>query len=35
MHELQDLGERFRPNHLHESWLDYLIGISNWKPDAS
>ena len=24
MHELQDLGRRFPPNHLHESWLDYL-----------
>ena len=24
MHQLQDLGRRFPPNHLHESWLDYL-----------
>jgi len=24
MYELQDLGRRFPPNHLHESWLDYL-----------
>ena len=24
MHELQDRGRRFPPNHLHESWLDYL-----------
>ncbi|MDB5422318.1 MAG: endonuclease, partial [Brevundimonas sp.] len=24
MHELQDNGRRFPPNHLHESWLDYL-----------
>ena len=23
-YELQDLGRRFPPNHLHESWLDYL-----------
>jgi 5-methylcytosine-specific restriction endonuclease McrA len=22
--ELQDTGRRFPPNHLHESWLDYL-----------
>ena len=24
MYELQDHGRRFPPNHLHESWLDYL-----------
>jgi hypothetical protein len=24
MYELQDRGRRFPPNHLHESWLDYL-----------
>ena len=24
MHELQEHGRRFPPNHLHESWLDYL-----------
>ena len=24
MFELQQLGRRFPPNHLHESWLDYL-----------
>ena len=24
MYELQDLGRRFPPNFLHESWLDYL-----------
>ena len=24
MYELQELGRRFPPNHLHESWLDYL-----------
>ncbi len=24
MYELQDLGRRFPPNHLHVSWLDYL-----------
>jgi hypothetical protein len=24
MYELQDQGRRFPPNHLHESWLDYL-----------
>ena len=23
-HELQHLGRRFPPNHLHQSWLDYL-----------
>ena len=24
MYELQQHGRRFPPNHLHESWLDYL-----------
>ena len=24
MYELQDHGRKFPPNHLHESWLDYL-----------
>ena len=24
MHQLQSQGRRFPPNHLHESWLDYL-----------
>ena len=24
MYELQDLGRRFPPNFLHESWVDYL-----------
>lgn len=24
MHQLQAQGKRFPPNHLHESWLDYL-----------
>ncbi|MGB0907862.1 MAG: HNH endonuclease [Maricaulaceae bacterium] len=24
MHQLQNQGRRFPPNHLHESWLDYL-----------
>ena len=24
MHELQHVGRRFPPHHLHESWLDYL-----------
>ena len=24
MHELQQHGRKFPPNHLHESWLDYL-----------
>lgn len=24
MHELQAMGRRFPPNHLHESWVDYL-----------
>jgi 5-methylcytosine-specific restriction endonuclease McrA len=23
-HELQHMGRRFPPNHLHESWVDYL-----------
>ncbi|MFZ4602595.1 MAG: HNH endonuclease [Caulobacterales bacterium] len=24
MHELQAMGRRFPPHHLHESWMDYL-----------
>jgi 5-methylcytosine-specific restriction endonuclease McrA len=24
MHELQAVGRRFPPNHMHQSWLDYL-----------
>jgi 5-methylcytosine-specific restriction endonuclease McrA len=24
MHQLQDLGRRFPPHYLHQSWLDYL-----------
>ena len=24
MHQLQSQGRKFPPNHLHESWLDYL-----------
>ena len=24
MHELQHIGRRFPPHHLHESWMDYL-----------
>ena len=24
MHQLQAQGRRFPPNHLHDSWLDYL-----------
>ena len=24
MHELQHVGRRFPPHHLHESWMDYL-----------
>jgi hypothetical protein len=24
MHELQAVGRRFPPHHLHETWLDYL-----------
>jgi 5-methylcytosine-specific restriction endonuclease McrA len=24
MYELQDLGRRFPPHHLHQSWVDYL-----------
>lgn len=23
-HRLQDMGRRFSPNHLHETWMDYL-----------
>ena len=23
-HQLQDMGRRFPPNHLHETWMDYL-----------
>jgi hypothetical protein len=24
MYQLQELGRRFPPNYLHESWIDYL-----------
>jgi hypothetical protein len=24
VHELQERGRKFPPNHLHQSWLDYL-----------
>ncbi|MEM8921550.1 MAG: HNH endonuclease, partial [Pseudomonadota bacterium] len=23
-HRLQEIGRRFPPNHLHETWMDYL-----------
>ena len=32
MHQLQDLGRRFPPNHLHESWLDYLYWDIELEP---
>ena len=30
--QLQDLGRRFPPNHLHESWLDYLYWDIELEP---
>ena len=30
--ELQDNGRRFPPNHLHESWLDYLYWDIELEP---
>jgi 5-methylcytosine-specific restriction endonuclease McrA len=32
MHELQGMGRRFPPNHLHESWLDYLYWDVELEP---
>ncbi|HEY0053599.1 MAG TPA: HNH endonuclease [Caulobacteraceae bacterium] len=32
MFRLQDLGRRFPPNHLHESWLDYLYWDIELEP---
>ncbi len=32
MHELQATGRRFPPNHLHESWLDYLYWDVELEP---
>ena len=32
MHQLQSQGRRFPPNHLHESWLDYLYWDVELEP---
>ena len=32
MYELQEHGRKFPPNHLHESWLDYLYWDWPEKP---
>jgi 5-methylcytosine-specific restriction endonuclease McrA len=32
MHELQAVGRRFPPNHLHESWMDYLYWDVELEP---
>ena len=32
MHQLQAVGRRFPPNHLHESWLDYLYWDVELEP---
>ena len=32
LHELQDAGRRFPPNHLHESWRDFLYWDSELEP---
>ena len=32
MFELQDLGRRFPPHHLHESWVDYLYWDIELEP---
>lgn len=32
MHQLQAQGRRFPPNHLHESWLDYLYWDVELEP---
>jgi 5-methylcytosine-specific restriction endonuclease McrA len=32
MYELQDLGRRFPPHYLHESWLDYLYWDIELEP---
>lgn len=32
MHQLQAQGRKFPPNHLHESWLDYLYWDVELKP---
>ncbi len=31
-YELQDLGRRFPPNHLHQSWMDYLYWDIELEP---
>ena len=33
MHQLQAQGRKFPPNHLHESWLDYLYWDIELKAD--
>lgn len=32
MHELQELGRRFPPHHLHASWMDYLYWDIELEP---
>ncbi len=32
MHELQGQGRKFPPNHLHESWMDYLYWDVELEP---
>ena len=32
MYELQDLGRRFPPHYLHQSWLDYLYWDTELEP---
>jgi 5-methylcytosine-specific restriction endonuclease McrA len=32
VHQLHDLGRRFPPNHLHESWRDYLYWDTELEP---
>jgi 5-methylcytosine-specific restriction endonuclease McrA len=32
MYQLQERGRRFPPNHLHESWLDYLYWDIELEP---
>lgn len=34
MHQLQAQGRKFPPNHLHESWLDYLYWDIELKADS-
>jgi hypothetical protein len=32
MFQLQRIGRRFPPNHLHESWRDYLYWDTELEP---